>query len=167
MVTWGRGRPGANRPKPGPAPAPGARNWVSSSSPVPAGSFLVPRQQSPSCPFHAKDLPQLPVGPAGGCTRRRPPRPRGGSCSSGVFRLLQGLLLQRHWQCPSRPVKLRIKLPRAMRLHRPGAGGELPPLASRSHKKNPQDVGIVISSCEESNRATSIHFRHNLNSCIL
>ena len=133
-------------------------------SPVPAGSFLVPQQQSPGCPFHAKDLPQLPVGPAGGCTWRRPPRPRGGSGSSGVFKLLQDPLLHRHWQCPSRPVKLRIKLPRAMRLHRPGAGGELPPLACRSREKTRRMLGLLVVVLK--NRIEQMHFRQNFE-CIL
>ena len=126
---------------------------------MPAGSFLVPQKQSPGCPVHdASDLPQLPVGPAGGCGADPPAR---GSESSGV------LLLHGDKQCPSRPVKLRIKLPRAMRLHRPGAGGELPPLASRSHEKNRRMLGLLLVVVKNRIEQLEYIFAITLNSCIL
>ncbi len=73
----------------------------------------------------------------------------------------------RHWQCPSRPVKLRIKLPRAMRLHRPGAGGELPPLASRSHEKNRRMLGLSLVVVKNRIEQLEYIFAITLNSCIL
>ena len=136
MVTWGRGSPArAPIPKPGPGPAPGTRNWVSSSSSSARRQFPRPAKAVARLPLSRCKRPAAAASGPGGRLWRRP---------SGPWLRVPGVLLVLHGdkQYPSRPVKL--KLPRAMRLHRPRGGRELAPLACRGREKTRRMLGLLV-----------------------